>query len=94
MKNKSLIILATLCFMNVTLSQKLFRCFYYFEDQFVSYNLKNLYLDDDPKYLTYSFTNDGVKGKIYVNVCDGVNPPDSCNKETSSKSFFSYVSLS
>ena len=84
---KPMLLILALCLANVTVSQKLFRCFFYFDKEFVSYNLKNLYLEDDPKYLEYNFTHDSTPGQIYVNVCDGVTPPDKCEEGSASKDF-------
>lgn len=88
MKTQTFLLVLTLSLVNVTYSQKLFRCFFYFDKDFVSYNLKDLYLENDPKYLEYNYTNNSTKGKIYVNICDGVNPPDQCEDGSASKILF------
>lgn len=88
MTNKLCLILLSLCLVNVSVSQKLFRCFYYFDKSFVSFNLKDLYLEDKSSHLEYVYTNDGIKGKIFVNVCDAIEIPEQCNQETTSKFLF------
>ena len=85
MSKKIGLILLCLSLVNITISQKLFRCFYYFDESFVSYNLKDLYLEDKSSHLDYPFTKSGVSGKILVNVCDAIEVPEQCNAETTSK---------
>lgn len=67
-------------------SQRLFRCFFYFDKEFVSYNLKDLYLEGDTKYLPYAFKHDGKDGQIYVNICDGVSFPEKCGEQKGNSS--------
>jgi len=89
MKGSTTFLLLTLCLAQVCVSQKLFRCFFYFDKEFVSYNLKSLYLEEDPKYHEYNYVYNFISGKIFVNLCDGVMPPDSCNGSNASKNLFS-----
>lgn len=87
MTTKFIAILLALCLVNATVSQKLFRCFYYFDKTFVSFNLKDLYLEDKSSHLEYTYNNNGVPGKLFVNVCDAIEIPEQCNQETTSNIF-------
>ena len=82
------VLLAVLCLALCGLgsAQKLFRCFYYFEKSFVSFNLKDLYLDGKP--IEHDTTYDGQAGKLLINICDGITNPDTCSEDTSKTCLF------
>lgn len=87
--NKTLcFLMMTICLVSITKPQKLFRCFFYFEKEFVSYNLKDLYLEDRDTHLEFDYSLSGNKGKLFVNICDGVEVPKQCDQKTTSKLLF------
>ena len=77
--------------MNVAYTQKLFRCFYYFEKDFMAYNLKDLYLDNRHEHLEFDYSSLLSKGKLWVNICDGLTIPEQCNSQKVADSSIIYI---
>lgn len=85
------LLLSILMITSFAQSQKLFRCFYYFEKDFMAYNLKDLYLENrlDHKELDYSLNLS--KGKLWINICDGVEFPEQCDSSEHKKGAIIWV---
>ena len=82
MLNKLTFVTLMICILGMSHQQKLFRCFFYFEKEFVSYNLKDLYLKNISDHLDFDYNHNGTDGKLIVNICDGVSRTDQCKEDT------------
>ena len=85
--SKLLILLLTL---NLVKNEFGLKCFFYFEDTFSIYNIKNLYLEEDQKKeIDYTLKDPKlgeIPGKIILNICGKVNIPEICLSEISDTS--------
>lgn len=87
--SKLLIILFTL---NIVKNEFGLKCFFYFEDTFSIYNIKNLYLESDQKkeldYTLKDSEKGEIKGKLIMNICGKLPLPEICLSKISNSSIY------
>ena len=58
-----------------------FKCFFYFDREFVRYNLTDLRLEPGTEHVALEYSLEGKLGQIFVNICEGVAFPEKCSRK-------------